>query len=129
MIGNQDLGPLDLTSCSLCRFAAVVHAVIAQLGATAGERFGARKVYISAIYTAAMLTDHEVGELDTFKARLIAANRAGLLDLARADLIAAMDPEAVEVSEIHHLTSTFHFVLDRSACEPWEIEASLAEVA
>ena len=38
------------------------------------------------------------------------AHRQGELRLARADLVAAMDPELVARSEIGYLNATFHFV-------------------
>ncbi len=38
------------------------------------------------------------------------ANNARMLDLSRADLVQAMDPDAVRLSEMHYLNATFHFV-------------------
>ena len=49
-------------------------------------------------------------DLDAFKERLAEANNARLLDLSRADLVQAMDPEDVRESEVHYLNATFHFV-------------------
>lgn len=46
-----------------------------------------------------------------FKARLVEANRDGLLTLSRADLVEVMDPARVTESETHYLNATFHFVL------------------
>ena len=49
--------------------------------------------------------------LDDFKARLVAAHRAGELTLARADLVAAMDPALVAASEIAADGASFHFLV------------------
>lgn len=37
-------------------------------------------------------------------------NRRDLVPLSRADLVTAMDPDLVKLSEIRHLTATFHFI-------------------
>ena len=42
--------------------------------------------------------------------RLAEANNARLLDLSRADLVQAMDPEDVRLSEVSYLNATFHFI-------------------
>lgn len=81
----------------------------------AAGRFGGDRVFVSAIW-------RQLGEgsafagltLDKLKAILLAANRQQQLTLARADLVGAMDPREVAASEIRHLNSTFHFVLDRA---------------
>jgi hypothetical protein len=74
--------------------------------------FGERKVFIAAAWHQlrrrpgyASLT------LDDFKARLVRAHRAGELVLARADLVAAMDPGLVAASETLADSATFHFVV------------------
>jgi hypothetical protein len=82
-------------------------------------RFGPDKVYVSAIW-------HHIEHdrrlidlsLDRFKRWLVVANRDRLLDLARADLVGAMEASLVSESEIEDLGSTFHFVLDHSAVRP-----------
>jgi hypothetical protein len=74
--------------------------------------FGERKVFIAAAW-------HQLRRrpgytsltLDDFKARLVRAHRAGELVLARADLVAAMDPGLVAASETLADTATFHFVV------------------
>lgn len=74
-------------------------------------RFGDRKVFISALYD-------RVGSalgmsLAEFKAWLIRQHFSRRLVLARADLVAAMDPELVSRSEIDHQgQATYHFVVD-----------------
>ncbi len=74
--------------------------------------FGDRKVFISAVWsdlrrtpTWAQLT------LDEFKARLVTAHRAGDVVLARADLVAAMNPELVAASETTTDGASFHFIV------------------
>lgn len=80
----------------------------------ADGRFGPEKVFVSAIWHRLERNGrvHDFS-LDRFKQWLVAANRDRLLDLARADLVGAMDPRLVAESEIEDLGSTFHFVLDR----------------
>ncbi len=54
-----------------------------------------------------------------FKRRMVTAHRAGLLVLARADLVAAMPRAAVAASEVCDGYAEFHFVLDDAARDPW----------
>ncbi len=92
----------------LAQFARLVR----NTAATSREgRFGDRKVFISALWR--QLRDHPICarmDLALFKAHLVDANRADLLALHRADLVAAMDPAEVEASQTHYGTATFHFV-------------------
>jgi hypothetical protein len=86
--------------------------VLRAAGAVHDGRFGDRKVFVSALW-------HELRNdprwsaltLDELKARLVAAHRAGELTLARADLVAAMDPELVAASEITADGASFHFLV------------------
>jgi hypothetical protein len=74
--------------------------------------FGDRKVFVSAVWD--QLRTHgrwAALALDDFKARLLAAHRAGALTLARADLVAAMDPARVAASEIAADGASFHFLV------------------
>lgn len=77
-------------------------------------RFGAEKVFVSAIWRR---IEHDRlapdMSLDRFKRWLVSANREQLLDLARADLVGAMDAKLVADSEIEDKGATFHFVVDR----------------
>lgn len=73
-------------------------------------RFGSRKVFISAAWRTLQAGTGGALDLDRFKHRLVEANRAGLLRLHRADLVAAMDPAEVRASEVAHLNATFHFI-------------------
>jgi hypothetical protein len=76
-----------------------------------GDRFGGNKVFVAAVWRA---SQREPGfprlALPEFKARLVEANRDGLLSLSRADLVQAMDPARVAESETHYLNAVFHFV-------------------
>jgi hypothetical protein len=74
-------------------------------------RFGDNKVFIIHVWNALQSdpTFRSMG-LDTFKEQLTEANNARLLDLSRADLVQAMDPDDVRQSEVHYLNATFHFV-------------------
>lgn len=64
--------------------------------------FGDRKVFLAAIA--------DVTNCETM-AMLNDCRRAGLLTFARADLVAAMDPELVEASEWRLDGTTYHFVV------------------
>ena len=95
-------------------FAAQVRAVARE--ATSGV-FGDRKVFIASVWDGirkrppySMLT------LEEFKTKLVRAHRDGDLVLARADLVAAMNPDLVATSEITTDGASFHFVVreDRS---------------
>ena len=74
--------------------------------------FGDRKVFISAAWEALRARPGWTAlALDDFKSRLLAAHRAGSLSLARADLVAAMDPGLVAASEIRSESASFHFIV------------------
>lgn len=76
-------------------------------------RFGPHKVFISEVWKKvapeARMTREE------FQRALLEMNRLGLVRLARADLVAAMDRNQVAASEILDRGTSFHFVLDQSA--------------
>ena len=74
--------------------------------------FGDRKVFIAAVWNGLRRAPAWSSlTLDDFKARLVAAHRAGDLSLARADLVAAMDPELVAASETTTDGASFHFII------------------
>jgi hypothetical protein len=85
--------------------------VISAAATCSTGRFGDHKVFIAHVWQA-LQTDPEFQamELATFKKHLAEANNARLLDLSRADLVQAMDPNDVHLSEVHYLNATFHFV-------------------
>lgn len=77
-------------------------------------RFGDRKVFVSELHER---VEPELGmTLSEFKHWLLRQHFARKLVLARADLVAAMDPDLVRESEIDHnnRAATFHFVVDPS---------------
>lgn len=79
-------------------------------------RFGDRQVFISAVWRQLRANDVFGGlPLDEFKQRLVEAQRAGLLALAPADLVAVMDPALVAESETQNLEARYHFVLQEVA--------------
>lgn len=94
--------------------------VLAAAAHAARGRFGDRKVFVSAIWDQLRgdprwAARWSAVSLDELKRRLVAAHRAGELVLARADLVAAMDPELVSASEIAADGATFHFVIKEPA--------------
>jgi hypothetical protein len=92
--------------------ASFADAVLAAAGATRDGWFGDRKVFVSAVWDELRKRPPWAAiALDDFKARLVAAHRAGELTLARADLVAAMDPALVAASEIAADGASFHFIV------------------
>jgi hypothetical protein len=85
-------------------FAAAVHAAAAR--ATVGV-VSARKVFIASVWRDPAFAGQS---LDAFKRQLLISHTAGSVRLARADLVAAMDPELVLSSEVQHLEATYHFI-------------------
>jgi len=74
-------------------------------------RYGDNKVFIAHVWRRLQADPDFAGmDLDTFKDRLAEANNARLLDLGRADLVQALDPDDVRQSELSYLNATFHFV-------------------
>lgn len=74
-------------------------------------RFGQGKIFISHVYRKFRELHPKIRlEESAFKKKLTEANNAGLLALARADLVQAMDPEDVAQSETRYLNATFHFI-------------------
>lgn len=92
-------------------FIATVNQVATQIGPEG--RMGDRKVFISEVWDV-VSEDPRYSRMgvDAFKDRLL-AHRDKIL-LARADLVAAMDPTLVEASETgsRALGATYHFVVD-----------------
>jgi hypothetical protein len=87
--------------------AAFAHRVLGAARAAKDGRFGDNKVFISHVHRSLGVPGLD---LEAFKKRLVEAQRAGLVDLSRADLVEAMSPEDVRASETHYLDATFHFV-------------------
>jgi hypothetical protein len=108
---------VEMSTVPLSQFAAVVDAAIARVPESG--RFGNRKVFVSAIWDAITPAEYASLSMDDFKSQLIAAQRAQLLSLARADLVAAMPGAVVAASEIMHNGATYHFVIDAHSREVW----------
>jgi hypothetical protein len=85
--------------------------VLAAARACPSGRFGENKVFIVHVWRA-LQNDPALSAIDlaSFKCRLAEANHSRFLDLSRADLVQAMNPEDVAQSELHYLNATFHFV-------------------
>ncbi len=74
--------------------------------------FGERKVFISTIWDALRCEPQWASlTLSEFKTRLVVAQRSGDVELARADLVAAMDPQLVAASETRGDGASFHFII------------------
>jgi hypothetical protein len=106
-------GDVDLPS-----FAYMVEALAADVEpdpnpeGRARGRFGDRKVFIAAIRRALRGTKYRSLPRAAIDELLIRAHRERLLQLARADLVAAMDPDEVRDSEITYGgIAQFHFVV------------------
>jgi hypothetical protein len=121
MLASQ-ASALALTTCSLADLAAAVRRAVAAIGDGANQRYGTRKVFLAAVHTA--LGGEGAIDLEAFKRRMVTAHRAGLLVLARADLVAAMPRAALAASEVSEDGAEFHFVLDDAAREPWVDDAA-----
>ena len=78
--------------------------------------FGDRKVFISAVWDELRRTGRwSALPISDFKRRLLDAQRAGSVELARADLVAAMDPRLVADSETLADGASFHFIVREEA--------------
>ncbi len=113
--GEEEAGRVEVAGEALRGFAAEVRRVAGAVGEGDG-RFGERKVFVSAVWNEGRARGRwaEMGG-EQFKAWLFAAHAAGELTLARADLVAAMDPGRVAASEIVVNGATFHFVVQERA--------------
>lgn len=91
-------------------FALAVQVAAAHAQRTASNAFGT-KVYSVAVWRE--LTTQPAWRdlsLDEFKHRLVAAHERGSVQLARADLVSAMDPALLALSEMRRGHAVFHFV-------------------
>ena len=114
-------------SVDLFEFASVVLALADKIDEApnaegrARGRFG-RKVFIAAIRRALHRTKYAGLTCAAVDELLLRAHRAGLLELARADFVAAMDSDEVADSQIiHPAGAEFHFVVAervRNCAEP-----------
>lgn len=72
-------------------------------------RFGENKVFISEAHKAYEQAYGRI-PIGEFKAKLVEANREGLVNLVRADLVQAMDFSKIQASKTSHLNAEFHFI-------------------
>jgi len=109
-------GRRQASGVDLPRFAATVRTIADGIDedptpdGLARGRF-ARKVFIAAIRRALVRTEYAGLSRAAIDRALVDANREGLLELSRADLVAVMDPAEVRDSEIQHMMSIWHFVV------------------
>jgi hypothetical protein len=74
-------------------------------------RFGDDKVFVSHVFRALSVDPRFAAMgLNVFKQRLAEANNARRLDLSRADMVEAMNPEDVAQSRVAYLGAEFHFI-------------------
>jgi hypothetical protein len=74
-------------------------------------RFGDDKVFVSHVFrTLSVDPRFAAMGLDAFKQWLAEANNARRLDLSRADMVEAMNPEDVAQSRVAYLGAEFHFI-------------------
>jgi hypothetical protein len=102
-----------LATCPPSDFAAAVHRAVATVGHAPTERFGTRKVFLSAVWAALRPTDWLTAAM--WPRQLFNAHRLGLIRLARADLVAAMPAAAVAASQIRVNDCEYHFIIDPEA--------------
>jgi len=86
--------------------------IVRELAATSGEgRFGPNKVFIDTVWNRFQSQPGTPPMTrQQFDHRLVEANAAMCLTLSRADLVDAMDPESVRLSEIRLSDASFHFI-------------------
>jgi hypothetical protein len=109
---NRPSSPLPATAFpSPVDLAAFAREVLEAARETKMGRYGDNKVFIIHVWRSLKnRADFQEMDLITFKKLLAEANNARLLDLSRADLVQAMDPEDVRLSEATYLNATFHFI-------------------
>jgi hypothetical protein len=74
-------------------------------------RFGEDRVFINHVWKQFKRVHPSSGlDAESFKARLVEANRARLLSLVRADLAPMLDPRDVQASETRYLSTAFHLL-------------------
>jgi hypothetical protein len=106
--GNTENGPEPPADIDLPTFANTIKAVARDCP---GGWFGDRKVFINHVWRHFGRQDGVPAlDLPEFKARLVEANRARLLDLSRADLPDQLPADDVRESETRQENAVFHFV-------------------
>ena len=103
-----DAAPSPPPALSLSDFAERVREAA---GTTPGGWFGETLVFISHVFaTYQSRFPQDPLSIDGFKERLVVAHRNGDVELVRADLVSAMNPDDVARSATHYLNGTFHFI-------------------
>lgn len=105
---SNDNGPNRTKPLSLADFARSV-ANAAQSPQV--RRFHGDRAFIGSVWDY-MRASKLIGDmsLEEFKNHLVSAHRKQLLEIVRADLVGAMDPNEVRRSEARHDNATYHFV-------------------
>lgn len=77
------------------------------------QRYGDRKTFVADAFETAKKASPNI-TIDEFKTKLLKAQRDGHVQLARADLIGAMDPRKVADSLIEENSGkiTYHFIVN-----------------
>jgi hypothetical protein len=106
-VGN-DNAPQSTVQPSLADFA---QAVSRAAQSPQVRRFHGDRAFIGSVWDH-MRASKMIGEmsLDEFKTKLVTAHRKQLLEIVRADLVGAMDPNEVRRSEARFDNATYHFV-------------------
>jgi len=91
--------------------AAFAARVLGAARASETGRFGDNKVFISHVWRGLSADPPHAGvSRDEFNRQLCEANRQRLINLSRADLVEAMDPDDVRDSEVRDHGATYHFI-------------------
>ena len=120
-LGRRWLAGITWGGATRANEAAPTFAQAVKAAAAAESRavFDDRNVFISAVWRALHgRPPIDRMSLDSFKHALVAAHRAGQLSLARADLVAVMDPAEVAASETASGEARYHFVVRDAREEP-----------
>lgn len=107
-LNRADSSEVVIDRFDLKEFARIVRELAAN---SAAGRFGPNKVFIDTVWHR-FQSQPGIPPMTRrqFDHRLVDANAAGWLTLSRADLVGAMDPESVRLSEIRLSDASFHFV-------------------
>jgi hypothetical protein len=101
----------DATPSPPLALADFVHHVKSAAEHCESGRFGENKIFIIHVWRKLQEAGKFPGmDLPGFKQLLAQANNARLLDLSRADLVQAMNPDDVRLSEVHFANAAFHFI-------------------
>ncbi len=98
----------------------IIADVVANAAAQTAPWSGSRKVFISDVYQTVVSQGRDDGmTLEEFKGALADLHRKGLVQLVRADLVAAMPAGKVAASEMRVPGAEFHFIVKGERQNPW----------